>query len=109
MGESTGTLIVNTGDGERRLSLAPYLDPDAAERAERDANAWIKSLREVPIDGRPLRDRFLFRLSYIDYNYDYSGSGWHIGAPKPLDASPVLGFPTYDSAKMITASFTVKF
>jgi hypothetical protein len=61
MGESTGTLIVNTGDGERRLSLAPYLDPDAAERAERDANAWIKSLREVPIDGRPLRDRFLFR------------------------------------------------
>lgn len=56
-----------------------------------------------------IRDRFLFRLSYIDYTYDYSGSGWHIGAPKPLDASPVLGFPTYDSAKMITASFTVKF
>jgi TorA maturation chaperone TorD len=56
-----------------------------------------------------IRDRFLFRLGYIDYSYDYSGSGWHIGAPKKLDASPVLGFPTYDSAKMVTATFTVKF
>jgi hypothetical protein len=56
-----------------------------------------------------IRDRFLFRLGYIDYSYDYSGSGWHIGAPKKLSESPVLGFPTYDSAKMVTASFTVKF
>ncbi len=56
-----------------------------------------------------IRSRFLFRLGYMDYSYDYSGSGWHIGAPKKLDSSPVLGFPTYDSAKQVTATFTVKF
>ncbi len=30
-------------------------------------------------------------------------------APKPLDSTPVLGFPTYDSARMLTLGFTVKF
>jgi hypothetical protein len=43
------------------MALASYLDAEAVERAERDANCWIKSLRAVPIDGVPLRDRFLFR------------------------------------------------
>ncbi len=61
MAGSTATLIVNTGDGERRVALDAYLDAECAERAERDANAWIKSLRHVPVEGRPLRDRFLFR------------------------------------------------
>jgi hypothetical protein len=61
MADKTPILIVNTGDGERRVDLASYLDADAAERAERDANAWIKSLRSVAVDGVPLRDRFLFR------------------------------------------------
>jgi len=56
-----------------------------------------------------IRDRFLFRLGYIDYAYDYSGSGWHIGAPKKLDSTPVLGFPTYKDARMLTLSMTVKF
>ncbi|HNX50446.1 MAG TPA: DUF3373 family protein, partial [Thermoanaerobaculaceae bacterium] len=56
-----------------------------------------------------IRDRFTFRLGYINYDYEYSGSGWHIGAPKKLDSKPVLGFPTYDSASMLTATMTVKF
>jgi hypothetical protein len=61
MAEAAGSLIVNTGDGERRVRLADYLDGEAAERAERDANAWIKSLRQVMVDGVPMRDRFVFR------------------------------------------------
>jgi hypothetical protein len=61
MADETPTLIVNTGDGERRVGLWSYLDAEAVERAERDANAWIKSLRHVPVDGVPLRDRFLHR------------------------------------------------
>jgi hypothetical protein len=61
MASGTATLIVNTGDGERRVTLDAYLGADCAERAELEANAWIKSLRHVPIGGRPLRDRFLFR------------------------------------------------
>ena len=53
---------------------------------------------------------FQFKLDYIDYNYDYSGSGWHMGAPKPLDGSPqVLGFPTYDSASMWKLGLMAKF
>ncbi len=61
MGESTAILTVNTGDGERRVALDDYLDGEAAERAEHEANAWIKSLRHLPVDGQPLRDRFLVR------------------------------------------------
>jgi hypothetical protein len=56
-----GTLIIDTGDGDGRVGLGDYLDGEAAERAEGDANAWIKSLRDVPVDGIPLRDRFQFR------------------------------------------------
>lgn len=56
-----------------------------------------------------IRNRFLLRLGYINYDYDYSGSGWHVGAPKDLDSTPVLGFPTYDSASVLTATMTVKF
>jgi hypothetical protein len=61
MSDETPTIIVNTGDGERRVDLWSYLDAEASERAERDANAWIKSLRHVPVDGVPMRDRFLHR------------------------------------------------
>jgi hypothetical protein len=61
MAAGTATLIVDTGDGERRVAIDAYLDADCAERAEREANAWIKSLRHLPVDGMALRDRFLFR------------------------------------------------
>ena len=53
--------------------------------------------------------RFLVKLGYIDYSWDYSGSGWHIGAPKKLDSNPILGFPTYESASMFTLSMSARF
>ena len=53
--------------------------------------------------------RFQVKLGYIDYSYDYSGSGWPIGAPKKLDSMPILGFPTYDSARMLTLSMMARF
>ena len=50
------------GDGRSRdVFLDSYVDPEAAEACERDANAWIKSLRQVPIDGVTLRDRLTYR------------------------------------------------
>jgi len=52
---------------------------------------------------------FIAKLDYIDYNYDYSGSGWHVGAPKKLDATPTLGFPTYDQASKIAFSLIARF
>jgi|CXWL01.1.fsa_nt_gi hypothetical protein len=49
------------------------------------------------------------KLDYIDYAYDYSGSGWHLGTPEKLDATPVLGFPTYDQASKVALSLIARF
>ena len=56
-----------------------------------------------------INDHFIFKADFIRYNYTYSGSGWHLGAPKALDSTPLLGFPTYDTANMFTAGITARF
>lgn len=56
-----------------------------------------------------ISDHFIFKADYIRYNYTWSGSGWHLGAPKRLKSSPLLGFPTYDTAKMFTVGLTARF
>lgn len=56
-----------------------------------------------------LSDHFMLKGSYINYNYVWSGSGWQVGAPKRLDSTPLLGFPTYDSAKMFTTGIIAEF
>ena len=56
-----------------------------------------------------INDRFIFKADFIRYNYTWSGSGWHLGAPKRLDSSPLLGFPTYDKANMLTLGLTARF
>lgn len=53
--------------------------------------------------------RFVFKVNHIYYIYRYSGSGWHLGAPKRLDETPILGFPTYRRAQDLTAGLTVRF
>ena len=54
-------IIVGDARGVRRVRLGDYLDAERAERADRDANAWVKSLRGVPIEGLPFRERFTHR------------------------------------------------
>lgn len=56
-----------------------------------------------------IADHFIFKADFIRYNYSWSGSGWHIGAPKRLDSSPILGFPGYDTANMFTLGLTAQF
>jgi hypothetical protein len=56
-----------------------------------------------------ISDHFLLKGSYIHYNYTWSGSGWQVGAPKRLDSTPILGFPTYDNAKMFTVGLVAEF
>jgi hypothetical protein len=51
----------------------------------------------------------LWKLDYMHYAYDYSGSGWHVGAPKALDATPILGFPTYDKVNVYSLSIITRF
>jgi uncharacterized protein DUF3373 len=56
-----------------------------------------------------IADHFIFKADFIRYNYTWSGSGWHIGAPKRLDSNPILGFPGYDTANMFTMGLTAQF
>lgn len=56
-----------------------------------------------------INDRFIFKADYMKYLYDYSGSGWHVGAPKRLDQMPLLGFPTYDAAGMFSFGLITRF
>lgn len=56
-----------------------------------------------------INDHFIFKLDFTRYNYAWSGSGWHLGAPKRLGSTPLLGFPTYDSANVVTTGLTARF
>ena len=56
-----------------------------------------------------IADHFMFKADYIRYNYTWSGSGWHLGTPKRLDSTPLLGFPGYDTASMVTLGLTAEF
>ncbi len=56
-----------------------------------------------------IRKNFIAKLDYIDYEYDYSGSGWHVGTPKRLDSTPTLGFPTYGQASKVALSLIARF
>lgn len=56
-----------------------------------------------------INNRFVLKADYIHYGYEYSGSGWHLGTPKRLDSSPILGFPTYSRAYMASLGLMVRF
>jgi len=54
--------------------------------------------------------RFVVKLAYINYDYDYTGSGWHVGAPAELGGDPVLvGFPTYSKVGKVSLGFSARF
>ncbi len=61
MARADDVIIVGDARGVRRVSLGAYLDAELAERAEREANAWVKSLRGLSVDGLPFRERFTHR------------------------------------------------
>ena len=61
MTASPQDLVVQAPGGPRRLSVDDLLGAEDAERTEREANAWIKSIRNLRVDGVPFRDRFTLR------------------------------------------------
>ena len=83
--------------------------------AQDDIIAPKTSTRGTVIEGyvtHRVNPKFVMKLGYISYDYDYSGSGWHLGAPKELvegSAAPILGFPTYKKAGKLTLSFSARF
>jgi hypothetical protein len=56
-----------------------------------------------------IKNRFILKLDYINYDWKYSGSGWHMGAPKDLASTPILGFTTPESADKYMLSFMARF
>jgi len=52
---------------------------------------------------------FILKLDYMKYNFDYSGSGWHMGAPKDLDSTPILGFPSPTDADRFLLGLQARF
>lgn len=63
---------------------------------------------EVYVNQR-IGNSAVFRISGLQYDYQYSGSGWHVGAPKKLSETPVLGFPTYNDMFTLRVAFNVRF
>jgi hypothetical protein len=58
---NAAVLLVDTGTGPRRVRLADYLDAPREEQATRAAHDWIKRLRQLNVEGQPLRRRFTYR------------------------------------------------
>ena len=56
-----------------------------------------------------ITNRFIFKTDYQRYNNVWSGSGWHVGAPKKLDSTPLLGFPTFSEANVLSMGVTARF
>ena len=54
-------LLVDGATGHRRARLDEYLDAAAEQRALAAEYAWIKQLRQLNVDGQPLRRRFTLR------------------------------------------------
>jgi hypothetical protein len=56
-----------------------------------------------------ISDHFILKGDFMRYNYTWSGSGWHLGTPKKLDSTPILGFPTYDDASVFSLGLIARF
>lgn len=54
-------VTLRAGSSRREASLADYLDPAAEEGAHDAEYAWIKTLRQLLIDGASFRERFTAR------------------------------------------------
>jgi hypothetical protein len=85
------------------FNFAQAEDDIVAPKTNTRGNVW-----ETYLTHR-ISDRFILKGDFIRYAYDYSGSGWHVGAPKPLDSTPILGFPTYKDAYMFSLGLITRF
>ena len=56
-----------------------------------------------------IQSHFILKLDFIKYDYQYSGSGWNVGAPHKLSSNPILGFPTYSDASKISLGLIARY
>ncbi len=85
------------------FNFAAAADDIIAPKTSTRGNVW-----EVYVTHR-IAKKFIAKVDYINYDYGYSGSGWHVGAPKALDSTPILGFPTYSRAGKVALSLMARF
>jgi hypothetical protein len=58
-----------------------------------------------------IASKFILKLDYMKYTFDYSQSGWHLGAPKELGTNPppILGFASPSSMDKFLLGLTARF
>jgi hypothetical protein len=61
MTSTADVLVIDSGTGPRRVRLRDYLDATLETRSAASEYGWIKALREIEVDGQPLRRRFTLR------------------------------------------------
>ncbi len=86
------------------FNFAPSQDDIIAPKTSTRGTVW-----EGYVTHRVSR-RFVMKLAYINYQYDYTGSGWHVGAPAELGDTPqIQGFPTYSKVGKVSLGFSARF
>ncbi len=86
------------------FNFAPSQDDLIAPKTSTRGTVW-----EGYVTHRVSR-RFVMKLAYINYDYDYTGSGWHVGAPAELGDMPAIqGFPTYSKVGKVSLGFSARF
>jgi len=86
------------------FNFAPSQDDLIAPKTSTRGTVW-----EGYLTHRITR-KFVMKLAYISYDFDYTGTGWHVGAPKELGDIPVVqGFPTYKKAGKFSLVFSARF
>ncbi len=86
------------------FNFAPSQDDLVAPKTSTRGTVW-----EGYVTHR-IRKTFVVKLAYIHYDYDYTGSGWHVGAPKEIGDQPAMvGFPTYSTVDKLSLGFSARF
>jgi hypothetical protein len=86
------------------FNFAPAQDDVIAPKTSTRGTVWESYLTHR------ISRRFIVKLAYINYDYDYTGSGWHVGAPSELGDTPAIqGFPTYSNVQKFSLGFTARF
>ncbi len=85
------------------FNFSPSQDDIIAPKTSTRGSVW-----EAYVTHR-INRKFVMKVAFITYDYDYSGSGWHLGEPKDLDNAPTLGFPTYKTANKLSLGFSARF
>jgi hypothetical protein len=87
------------------FNMAVAEDSIFAPKTSVRGNVW-----EAYLTHRIAR-RFVLKLDYMKYTFDYSQSGWHLGAPKELGTTPppILGFASPSSMDKFLLGMTARF